>query len=265
MLGRNAERISLYKENGRIREETDKMSNPIEQFEIKKIFPIEINGYDISFTNSSLCMILTVLSVIAIFSLCLRKRTLIPSEAQCIPESAYEFIYNMVVDNIGKEGLKYFSFIFTLFFFIAVGNLLGLFPYSFTFTSHVAAVGTLSIFALLLNVFIGIKKQKWGYLRTFFPKDMPWVMAPLIIPIEVISLLSKPLSLTIRLAANMTVGHIILKIIAGFIVALGLLGGEIPFLFAGVLIAFEIFIGILQAYIYTILSCIYLGDALHGH
>ena len=236
------------------------MSNPIEQFEIKKIFPIEINGYDISFTNSSLCMILTALSVIVIFSLCLHKRTLIPNKAQCIPESAYEFIYDMLVENIGKEGLKYFSFIF-----IATGNLLGLFPYSFTFTSHVAAVGTLSIFALILNTFIGIKKQKWGYLRTFFPQGMPWIMAPLIIPIEVISLLSKPLSLTIRLSANMTVGHIILKIIAGFVIALGLLGGEIPFLFAGILIAFEIFIGILQAYIYTILSCIYLGDALHGH
>lgn len=242
------------------------MSDPIEQFAIKKIVPMDIKGYDISFTNSSLCMVLTVISVIIIFAFCVRKRNLIPNQAQCIPESAYEFIHDMIVDNIGKEGLKYFSFIFTLFFFIAVGNLLGLFPYSFTFTSHVAAVGTLSVFALLLNTFIGIKKQKWGYLRTaFFPKGTPWIMAPLIIPIETISLLSKPVSLTIRLSANMTVGHIILKIIAGFIVALGLLGGEIPFLFAGVLIAFEIFIGILQAYIYTILSCIYLGDALHGH
>ncbi len=241
------------------------MSNPIEQFEIKKILPIDVKGYDISFTNSSLCMILTALSVICIFAFCLRKRSLIPHAMQCIPESAYEFIHDMMADNIGKEGLKYFSFIFTLFFFIATGNLLGLFPYSFTFTSHVAAVGTLSVFSLLLNIFIGIKKQKWEYLRTFFPKGTPWVMAPLIVPIEVISLLSKPLSLTIRLAANMTVGHIILKIIAGFVVVLGLLGGEIPFLFAGVLIAFEIFIGILQAYIYTILSCIYLGDALHGH
>lgn len=241
------------------------MSNPIEQFNIKNIWPIEIKGYDISFTNSSLCMVLTALTVIIIFSLCLRKRTLIPNKVQCIPESAYEFIHDMIVENIGKEGLKYFSFIFTLFFFIATGNLLGLFPYSFTFTSHVAAVGALSIFGLFLNIFVGLKQQKWGYLRTFFPKGMPWVMAPLIIPIEIISLLSKPLSLTIRLSANMTVGHIILKIIAGFVVALGIFFGGIPFLFAGVLIAFEIFIGILQAYIYTILSCIYLGDALHGH
>lgn len=241
------------------------MSNPIEQFEIKKIFPINVDGYDISFTNSSLCMILSAILVISVFYLCLRKRSIIPSAAQCVPESMYEFIYNLMMENIGKEGLKYFSFIFTLFLFIATGNLLGLFPYSFTFTSHVAAVGALSVFALVLNIAVGIKKQKWGYLRTFFPKGMPWPMAPLIIPIEMISLLSKPLSLTIRLTANMTVGHIILKIIAGFIITLGIIGGVIPLLFTGVLVAFEIFIGILQAYIYTILSCIYLGDALHGH
>ena len=241
------------------------MSDPIEQFQIKKILPIEVGGYDISFTNSSLCMVLTAVSVIVVFALCLRKRSLIPNAAQCIPESAYEFIHNMMVDSIGKEGLKYFSFIFTLFFFVVVGNLLGLFPYSFTFTSHIAAVGTLSILGLLINTFIGIKHKKWGYLRTFLPQGVPWVLAPLIVPIEVISLLAKPFSLTVRLVANMTVGHIMLKSIAGFIVAMGVLGGEIPLIFAGLVIAFEIFIGILQAYIYTILSCIYLGDALHSH
>ena len=241
------------------------MSGPMEQFEIKELIPIKIGEYNIGFTNSSLCMVLSALTVIIVFLLCLRKRTLIPGKAQCIPESAYEFIYNLVLDNVGKDGIKYFSFIFTMFLFVATGNVLGLFPYSFTFTSHIAAVGTLSILALFLNIFVGIKKKKWGYLRTFFPNDVPWAMAPLIVPIEIISLLSKPFSLTVRLVANMTVGHIILKIIAGFVVTLGILGGEIPFLFAGVLIAFELFIGMLQAYIYTILSCIYLGDALHSH
>ena len=241
------------------------MSSPIEQFEIKKIFPIEIGGYDISFTNSSLCMIASVLAVISLFLICLRKRALIPTVAQCIPESAYEFIRNLMIENIGKEGLKYFPFIFSLFLFIVAGNLLGLFPYSFTFTSHIAAVGTLSLLALVLNICIGIKRQKWTYLRTFFPSGVPLLMAPLIVPIEIISLLSKPLSLTIRLVANMTVGHIILKIIAGFIISLGLLFGGVPLIFTVVLVAFEIFIGILQAYIYTILSCIYLGDALHSH
>ena len=166
---------------------------------------------------------------------------------------------------MGKEGLRYFSFIFTLFLFIVTGNLLGLFPYSFTFTSHIAAVGSLSILALFINIYVGIKNKKWSYLRTFFPAGIPWIMAPLIIPIEIISLLSKPFSLTVRLVANMTVGHIMLKSIAGFVVALGLLGGEIPLVFAGLVVAFEMFIAILQAYIYTILSCIYLSDAIHSH
>lgn len=241
------------------------MSDAMEQFKIKEIFPLEISGYNVGFTNSALCMVLTATIVITIFAFCLRKRQLIPNAAQCVPESIYEFIYNMIVSNMGKAGLKYFSFIFTLFLFIVTGNLLGLFPYSFTFTSHLAAVGTLSLLALVLNIVVGIKHKKWAYLRTFFPKDVPWVMAPLIIPIEIISLLSKPLSLTIRLVANMTVGHIMLKNVAGFVVAMGLLGGEIPLAFAGLIMAFEIFIGILQAYIYTILSCIYLNDALHSH
>ncbi|MBO5038791.1 MAG: F0F1 ATP synthase subunit A [Alphaproteobacteria bacterium] len=241
------------------------MADPMEQFEIKRLLPLDINGYDISFTNSALCMVLSALTVIVVFAFCLRKRTLVPNVAQCIPESAYEFIHRLISENIGKEGLKYFSFIFTLFLFIVTGNLLGLFPYSFTFTSHIAAVGSLSVLALVINIFVGIKNKKWGYLRTFFPKGIPLAIAPLIIPIEIISLLSKPFSLTIRLVANMTVGHIMLKSIAGFVVALGLLGGEIPLVFAGLIIAFEIFIGILQAYIYTILSCIYLSDAIHSH
>lgn len=240
------------------------MSSPMEQFEIKKIIPIEVGGYDIGFTNSSLCMVLAAAIVISIFALCLRKRTLVPGVAQNIPESIYEFIYKIVLDNVGKEGLKYFSFIFTLSLFIAAGNVLGLFPYSFTFTSHLAAVGALSIFALLFNMAVGIKKKKWGYLRTFMPRGIPWPLAPLIIPIETISLLSKPFSLTVRLVANMTVGHIMLKIIAGFVAALGLFG-VVPLFFDGCIIAFELFIAVLQAYIYTILSCIYLSDALHYH
>jgi len=236
----------------------------MEQFAIKKLLPLSINGYDVGFTNSSLCMLISAAVVIVVFSFCLRKRTIMPGVAQCIPESIYEFIRSLVLSNIGKEGMKYFSFIFSLFLFIVSGNLLGLLPYSFTFTSHLAAVGTLSIFALLFNMFVGIKKKKWGYLRTFMPKGVPWPLAPLIIPIEAISLLSKPFSLTIRLVANMMVGHIVLKILAGFIVMMNI-AGIIPLFFDGCIIAFEIFVALLQAYIYTILSCIYLGDALHYH
>ena len=240
------------------------MANPMEQFTIKPIIPLEIGGYDISFTNSSLMMVLSVLVATIIFGYCLRRRTVVPSISQSVPEVMFEFISTLIKENVGKEGLKYFSFIFTIFTFIAFGNLLGLFPYSFTFTSHLAAVGGISLIALLFNVCVGIKKKKWGYLRTFMPKGIPGALAPLIIPIEIISFLSKPFSLTVRLVANMTVGHIMLKIIAGFVLALGV-GGLVPLFFDAGIVLFEVFIGLLQAFIYTVLSCIYLSDALHSH
>lgn len=240
------------------------MSNPMEQFTIKPLIPLEINGFDISFTNSSLCMVIAVVVSSLVLGFCLRKRTIVPGVAQSIPESLYEFIANLIKENIGREGLKYFSFIFSLFLFVVCGNLIGLFPYAFTYTSHLAAVGGLSLIALMFNIGIGIKRKKLGYLRTFLPKGIPLALAPLIVPIEMISFLSKPFSLTVRLVANMTVGHIMLKIIAGFIVGLGFLG-IVPFAFDACIIVFEIFIALLQAFIYTVLSCIYLGDALHEH
>ena len=196
--------------------------------------------------------------------ICLRKRTIIPSVAQSVPEVLYEFIAGLLRENVGMEGMKYFSFIFSLFTFVAFGNVLGLFPYAFTFTSHLAAVGGLSVIALLFNIGIGIKKKRLGYLRTFLPRGIPLILAPLIVPIEMISFLSKPFSLTVRLVANMTVGHIMLKIIAGFVLALGI-GGIVPLAFDAAIVVFEIFIALLQAFIYTVLSCIYLGDALHEH
>lgn len=240
------------------------MANPLEQFEIKPIIPLHVNGYDISFTNSSLFMVLAVVSIIALFGFCLRKRTVIPTLSQSIPEAVYDFIHGLMQDTVGKEGLKYFSFIFSIFLFVAFGNFLGLFPYSFTFTSHLAAVGCLSVTALIFNIVVGIKTKKWGYLRTFLPRGIPLALAPLVVPIEAISLLSKPFSLTVRLVANMTVGHIMLKILAGFVVALGV-GGIVPIFFDSCIIIFEMFITLLQAFIYTVLSCIYLGDALHYH
>ena len=240
------------------------MSNPMEQFVIKPIIPIKIGDIDISFTNSALFMVLAVVVSTLLLGFCIRKRTIIPSVAQSVPETIYEFINSLIKENVGTEGLKYFPFIFTVFLFVAFGNKLGLLPYAFTFTSHLAAVGGLSLIALLFNVIIGIKKKKWGYLRTFMPKGIPAGLAPLIIPIEMISFLSKPFSLTVRLVANMTVGHIMLKIIAGFVLALGV-GGIIPIVFNSGIVVFELFIALLQAFIYTVLSCIYLGDAIHSH
>ena len=240
------------------------MANPMEQFEIKPLIPFEINGVNVAFTNSALFMVLAVFSIVLLMGYCLRKRTIIPSVSQSVPEVLYEFIAGLIKENVGAEGMKYFAFIFSLFTFVALGNVLGLFPYAFTFTSHLAAVGGLSVIALLFNMCIGIRKRKLGYLRTFLPKGIPLVLAPLIIPIEMISFLSKPFSLTVRLVANMTVGHIMLKIIAGFVLALSF-AGIVPLAFDGVIIVFEIFIALLQAFIYTVLSCIYLGDALHEH
>ena len=240
------------------------MSNPMEQFNIQPIIPLKAGGYDISFTNSSLFMVLAVVVSSLIFAFCLRKRTIVPSLSQSVPEAIYEFVAGLLKENAGAEALRYFPFIFTLFLFVAFGNLLGLFPYSFSFTSHVAAVGGLSLLALLFNICIGIHKKKWGYLRTFMPRGIPAALAPLIVPIEMISFLSKPFSLTVRLVANMTVGHIMLKIIAGFVLGLGI-GGIVPLVFNGCIVVFEIFIALLQAFIYTVLSCIYLSDAIHSH
>lgn len=236
----------------------------MEQFVIKPIYPIKLGGLDISFTNSSLFMVLAVLISILLFSLTLRKREIIPSKTQLVPESLYNFITGTIRENAGEKALKYLPFIFTVFLFIVFGNLLGLFPYAFTFTSHLAAVGAISCLAFLFNIVIGIKTKKIGYLRIFFPKGIPLALAPLIIPIEMISLLSKPFSLTVRLVANMTVGHIMLKIIAGFVIVLGI-GGVVPLVFSSMIVVFEIFISLLQAYIYTVLSCIYLSDAVNGH
>lgn len=240
------------------------VSNPMEQFIVKPLIPLDIKGIDVSFTNSALCMVIAVIASTLILGLCIRKRSIIPSTAQSIPEALYLFISSLIKENIGREGLKYFSFIFTVFLFVVFGNIIGLFPYAFTYTSHLAAVGGLSIIALLFNMSVGIRKRKLGFLRTFLPKGIPLALAPLIIPIEMISYLSKPFSLTVRLVANMTVGHIMLKIIAGFILTLGI-GGIVPFAFDACIIVFEIFIAVLQAFIYTVLSCIYLGDALHEH
>lgn len=236
----------------------------MEQFVIKPIIPIKVGDYDISFTNSSLFMVLAVVVSTLLFAWCLRKRTVVPSVSQSIPESIYEFVFGLIKENTGPEGLKYFPFIFTVFLFVAFGNLLGLLPYAFTFTSHLSAVGGLSLIALLFNIGIGIKKKKWGFLRTFLPKGIPAALAPLIVPIEMISFLSKPFSLTVRLVANMTVGHIMLKIIAGFVLAMGI-GGIVPIVFNGCIVVFEMFIALLQAFIYTVLSCIYLSDAIHSH
>lgn len=237
------------------------MENPLEQFAIKKLYPWQAGGMDLSFTNSSLCMLITVTVIVLTLLLALRKRAVVPTKEQAFAESIYDFIRGMIGETLGQDGFKFVSFVFTLFTFIAVGNMLGLLPYSFTFTSHIAAVGTLSVFCLILNIIFGIKHRGLRYFHTFFPEGLPWLMAPLIIPVETLSLLAKPFSLTIRLAVNMSVGHIMLQVLGTFIVTMGLFG-FIPLVADMCIIMFELFVTLLQAYIYTTLSCVYLSQAI---
>ncbi len=253
--------------------------SPMDQFKIKELIPLKVDnfnlnvaghqldfgGLDLSFTNSSLFMLLAVICSILFITLSMRKASVIPGTAQSLAEMTYEFIGGVINENIGEAGKKYFPLIFSIFMFVAFGNVLGLFPYSFTFTSHVTAVGSIAVLALIINVIVGIKSHGLGWLHTFCPKGSPLIAIPILIPIEIFSFLAKPFSLTVRLAANMTVGHIMLKVIAGFVVMLGLAGGILPLFFDCLIIIFELGIGLLQAYIFTILSCVYLGDALHEH
>ncbi len=239
------------------------MHNPLEQFEIDVYVPMHIGPLDVSLTNASVTMIGAVVLAIVLMWALTRKLKIIPHPAQSIVESLYQFIQNMVESTIGSKGYAVIPFIFSLFIFILFGNLLGLFPYMFTFTSHLSIVGTIALLALVLSMVLGVYHKGLSWFHVFFPKGVPWLIAPIMIPIEIISFLSKPFSLTLRLVMNMTVGHIMLEVVAGFVFALGL-AGFIPLLFTGVLILFELFIGVLQAYIYSILSCIYLSEAFEG-
>ena len=238
--------------------------SPLAQFEIKRWVPIEIGDLDVSFTNSSTFMVLTVIFVSAFLVLGMRRNALIPGRWQSIVELLYIFIANLVRDTVGKEGRPYFPFIFTVFMFILVGNLFGMIPYSFTFTSHIVVT-----FAMALVVFIGvtiiaIAKHRLHFFTFFMPPGVPLLMAPLLVPIEIISYLSRPISLSVRLFANMLAGHTLLKVFAGFVVSLGVFG-VFPLAFIVALTGLEIVIALLQAFVFTILTCLYLNDALHLH
>lgn len=240
------------------------MASPIEQFEIKPIVPIHVGGVDISFTNSALYMVIAVVVATVFLTGAMSKRALIPGRLQSVVEMIFEFVANMLRTNAGSGSQKYFPFIFTLFMFVLVGNLLGLTPYSFTYTSHIIVTAGLAILVFVGVTIIGFAKHGAGYLRMFFPHGAPLILAPILVPIELVSYLSRPFSLSVRLAANMTVGHIMLKVIATFVISLGVLG-ILPF--AGIMgvTILELGIACLQAYIFTVLSCIYLHDALHLH
>ncbi|PPR49072.1 MAG: ATP synthase subunit a [Alphaproteobacteria bacterium MarineAlpha6_Bin1] len=240
------------------------MADPIHQFKIKELIPLELFEINISFTNSSLFMSLAIISIILLLLISIKNQSLIPSRLQSISEIFYEFIANMISDNIGEKGHKFFPLIFTLFAFILFGNMLGMLPYGFTFTSHIIVTFVLAIFIFLFVTLLGIFIHGFKFFGLFVPKGVPMLMLPLMIPIEIISYLSRPISLSVRLFANMMAGHTMLKIFAGFIVPLGIFGVA-PLLVGVALTALEVLIAFLQAYVFTILTCIYLNEAINLH
>ena len=248
------------------------MYDPIHQFHIQKLIPIEIGGVDLSFTNSALFMGLTVVAASAFLMLSTRGRGLVPTRWQSAAELTYEFMAQTLRESAGSEGMKFFPFVYTIFMFVLIGNLWGMFPYFFTITSHIIITAALAIVVILMVVVVGFMKHKLHFLKLFVPSGVPKVILPFIVVIEVMSFLSRPLSLSIRLFANMLAGHITLKVFAGFVTALGSLGvlgwfgAVLPLLATIALTALELLVAALQAYVFAILTSLYLNDALHpGH
>ncbi len=241
-------------------------TNPMHQFEVYRIGPqIKIAGLDLSFTNSSLFMLISAITICLILALGTRNKKIIPNKLQLISEMFYNFIAKMISDTAGSKAKPYFPFIFSLFMFVLFCNMVGMLPYSFTVTSHIIVTLLMAMFIFIAVTIIGFVKHGFGYLRLFVPKGVPVVLLPLITVIEIISYLSRPVSLSVRLFANMMAGHTMLKVFGGFVVSLGILGGWLPLGFSVALTGLEILVAFLQAYVFAILTCIYLNDALNLH
>lgn len=238
--------------------------SPLEQFEIKEIVPIKIGDLDLSFTNSSLMMVVAVALAASFFLIGLRRGALVPGRWQSAVEMTYGFVAGLFRDTVGHGGRKYFPAVFTLFMFILIGNLLGMLPYSFTFTSHIIVTFVMATIVFIGVTILGFVKHGMHFFSFFVPPGAPVWMWPLLIPIEVISYLSRPVSLSVRLFANMLAGHTLLKVIAGFIAVLGV-AGILPLALVVALTGLEILIAFLQAYVFAILTCLYINDALHMH
>jgi len=239
-------------------------NNPLDQFVIQTWIPIKIGDLDASFTNSSAFMLLTVICATALMVFAVRPRAGVPGRWQLLAELTYQFIARMVSDNIGKEGRPYFPFIFSIFIFVLFGNLIGMIPYSFTFTSHIAVTLTMAVVIFLLVTIVAIMKHGVKFFSFFLPEGVPIILSPLMVIIEVISYFTRPFSLSVRLFANMMAGHTLLKVIGGFVVPLGLFG-VVPIAGLVAVMGLEFLIAFLQAYIFTILTCIYINDAIHLH
>ncbi len=247
-------------------------NDPIHQFQIQDLAgPFNIGGYDISFTNSALFMGATVATITGLLLLASNKRALVPGRLQSVGEMWYSMIANMVENVLGKDGKPFFPLVFSLFSFVLIANMLGMFPYFFTVTSHVIITFAMALFVIGLVIVVGIWKHGLGWFKLFVPSGVPLIILPMISIIEVISFLSRPLSMGLRLFGNMLAGHIVLKVFAGFVVSLagygfvGILGAILPMAVTVALFALEFLVSFLQAFVFAILTCVYIKDALHTH
>lgn len=246
------------------------MAGPIEQFEIKTLFSLgEVAGQEIAFTNSSAFMIAIVAVASSFLLLSTRSRALVPGRAQALSETLHEFVRNTLRSIAGEHGMRFFPLVFSLFIFILLANLIGMLPFAFTVTSHISVTFALAMLVFCTVTIYGLVKHGFGFLRLFLPSGVPIVLAPIIVLIEVVSYISRPISHSIRLFAVMLAGHIALKVFAGFVVgmtglgAFGILGAVLPLIMTVALTGLEVLMAILQAYIFTMLTCMYLNDALH--
>ncbi|WP_233350356.1 F0F1 ATP synthase subunit A [Henriciella barbarensis] len=249
------------------------MADPMSQFEVKKLFELQIGGIDLSFTNAAFYMLLGVSLIIIFFGLAASRGKLIPSRSQSIAEIGYGFVANMVRSTAGEEGLKFFPFVFTLFFFVFFANMIGMVPYAFTTTSHIVVTGALALLVISIVIIYGLYKNGLKFFKLFAPSGAPFFIYLILVPIEVISFIARPVTLALRLFANMLAGHIMLKLFATFAAQLfaaalagtALLGvvGVLAFAMGIAINALELLVAGLQAYIFAILTCVYLNDALH--
>ncbi len=239
-------------------------TNPMHQFNVYRIGPeISLGNVDISFTNASLFMVINALTIVSVLFVGTKKKAIVPTKIQLLTELSYTLVSKMISDTAGSKAKPYFPFIFSLFMFVLFCNMLGMLPYSFTVTSHIIVTFALAAVIFVGVTIIGFVNHGAGYLKLFIPSGVPLFLLPLIVIIEIISYLSRPVSLSVRLFANMMAGHTMLKVFGGFVISLGILGGLLPLSFTVALTGLEILIAFLQAYVFAILTCIYLNDALN--
>ena len=241
----------------------------LSQFELDTVLgPV---GRSVNFTTANLAMVAAALLTLGLLYFGARPRAVVPGRMQAAAELAYDFVHRMCIDQIGEEGKRFFPFVFALFFFILFGNLIGLVPYSFTFTSHIAVTAAMAVMVIVLATVVALRIHGMHFFSYFWPHGAPVLLAPIIVPVEVISYLSRPVSLSIRLFANMVAGHVMFEVFASFMVmmagagAIGYLGAVGPLALNVILMGFELLVACLQAYVFAVLTCIYLHDAVHLH